>query len=77
MTLSTGKQRHHMIKSIKKIKKSRCMRQPTIWVSDQIQQKPACTVTEAGQKLEISDLGRRGIIYYPCYENKGANQLHS
>ena len=25
--------------------------------------------------LEISDLGRRGIKYYPCSENKGADQL--
>ena len=30
--------------------------------SDQIQHKPAFTVTEAGQKLEISDLRRRGIV---------------
>ena len=32
------------------------------WGSDQVQHKPACTVTEADQKLEISDLGRRGIV---------------
>ena len=30
--------------------------------SDQVQHKPGWTVTEAGQKLEISDLTRRGIV---------------
>ena len=30
--------------------------------SDLVWHKPGCTVTEEGQKLEISDLGRRGII---------------
>ena len=30
--------------------------------SDQVQHKPTCTVTEAGHKLEISDLRRRGIV---------------
>ena len=34
----------------------------TFWVSDQVQYKPACTVTEASQRLEISDLRRRGIV---------------
>ena len=41
---------------------SLCMRKPTIWVSDQVRHKPGCTVTEAGQKLEISDLRRREIV---------------
>ena len=31
-------------------------------VSDQVQHKPGCTVSEAGQKLEISDIRRRGNI---------------
>ena len=31
-------------------------------VSKQVLHKPACTVTEAGYKLEISDLSRRGIV---------------
>ena len=30
--------------------------------SDQVQHKPGCTVTEAGQKFEILDLRRRGIV---------------
>ena len=30
------------------ITKSLCMRKPTIWVSDHVQHKPGCTVTEAG-----------------------------
>ena len=38
------------------------MRKPTIWDCNQVQYKPACTVTEAGWKLEISDLRRRGIV---------------
>ena len=25
--------------------------------------------------LKISDLGSRGILYYPCSENKGADQI--
>ena len=30
--------------------------------SDQVRHKPGYTVTEAGWKLEISDLRRRGIV---------------
>ena len=41
-------------------------------VSNQVQHKPGCTVTGDGQRLEISDLGRRGIVL--CCE-KGADQL--
>ena len=29
---------------------------------DKVQHKPSCTVTEAGKKLEISDLRRRRIV---------------
>ena len=32
-----------------------------------------CTAIDDGKKLEISDLGSR--LYYPCSENKGADQL--
>ena len=42
----------------------------------QVQQKLACTVTEAGQKPEISEIRRKGL-YYLCSENKGADQLCS
>ena len=41
---------------------SMCMRKPTIWVSDQIQLKPGCTVKEDSQRLEILDLESRGIL---------------
>ena len=48
---STGKQRRHMINIDNNM--SLCARKPTIWVSDQVQHKPA---------LEILDLERRGIV---------------
>ena len=31
-------------------------------VSDQVRHKPGCTTTEDGKRLEISDLGSRGIV---------------
>ena len=31
-------------------------------VSEQVQHKPGCTVTEDGQRLEILYLSRRGIV---------------
>ena len=48
-------------------------------VSEQVRHKPACTSTENSQRLEISDLSRRGIVqlYYPSNENNGADQLRS
>ena len=33
-----------------------------ILVFDLVQHKTGCTATEDGQRLEISDLGRRGIV---------------
>ena len=55
---------------------SNWVRKPTIWASDQVLQKLACTVTEAGQKPEISDnFKKKGIVL--CRENKGADQLCS
>ena len=38
------------------------MRKPVFGVSNQVQHKPGCTATEDGKRLEISDLGRRGIV---------------
>ena len=38
------------------------MRKPVIGVSDQVQHKPGRTATESGKRLEISNLGRRGIV---------------
>ena len=42
-----------------KLKMSHTMRKP---VSEQVQHKSGCTPTEDGQRLEISDLGSRGIV---------------
>ena len=54
------------------------MRKPVFGVSDQVRHKPGCTVTEDELRLEISDLGNRGLgLYYTCSENKGADQLRS
>ena len=39
-----------------------CMTKTTIWDFDQVQHKSACTAIEDVLKLEISSLGRRGII---------------
>ena len=41
---------------------SRDARKPVLGVSDQVLHKPAGTVTEAGYKLEISNLKRREIV---------------
>ena len=41
---------------------SLCMRKPTIWVSDQVQHKPGCTVKEDDKRQEILDLESRGIV---------------
>ena len=58
---------------------SRDVRKPVFGVSNQVRHKPACAPIEDGlMKLEILDLGRRGtLLYYPCSENKGADQLSS
>ena len=39
-------------------------REPVFRVSDQVQHKLGCTVTEDGQRLEIPDLGSRRIVLY-------------
>ena len=38
------------------------VRKPVLGVSDQVRHKPGCAVTEDGLRLEISDLGSRGIV---------------
>ena len=38
------------------------VRKPVFGVSDQVRHKPGCTATEDGYRLEISDLGRKGIV---------------
>ena len=53
------------------------MKRKRLWVSDQVPHKPGCATTEDGKRLEISDLGTRGIVVYLCSDNKGADQLRS
>ena len=38
------------------------VRKPVFRVSDLVRHKPGCTVTDDGWRLEISDLGSRGIV---------------
>ena len=38
------------------------VRKPVLGVSDMVRHKADCTGTEDGYSLEISDLGRRGIV---------------
>ena len=40
------------------------MRKPVFGVSDQVPHKPGCTATEDGQRLQILDLGSRGIVLF-------------
>ena len=40
------------------------MRKTVFGVSDQVRHKPGCTATEDDKRLEISDLGSRGIVLY-------------
>ena len=42
----------------------RCEKNGLRGFPDQLRQKPDCTATEDGWRLEISDLGRRGIILF-------------
>ena len=41
---------------------SRVMRKPVFVVSDHVQHKQGYTATEDGLRLEIKDLGSRGIV---------------
>ena len=51
-------------------------RKSVFGVSDPVRHKPGCTVTEAGQRLEILNLEGKGIVKrYLCSENKGAGHL--
>ena len=38
------------------------VRKAVVGVSDEVRYKPGCTATEDGQRLEISNLGSRGIV---------------
>ena len=46
-------------------------------MSDEVPHKLAFRVTEAGQKLEISDLKEEEVLYYLSSENKGTDELCS
>ena len=48
------------------------VRKPVFGVSDQVRHKPGCTA----RGLEFWIYEGEGL-YYPCSENKGADQLHS
>ena len=39
------------------------MRKPVFEVSDQVQLKPCCTITDNGLRFEILDLGSSGIVF--------------
>ena len=38
------------------------VRKPVFGVSEQVLHKPGCTITEDSQRLQISDLGRKGFL---------------
>ena len=42
--------------------------------SDQGPHKPGCTTTKDSQRLEILNLGSRGIVLYLYNKNKGTDQ---
>ena len=54
---------HQQIQSESHKKKymSSVMRKPVFRVSARVQHKPGCTAREVGLRLEISDLGSRGM----------------
>ena len=54
---------------------SRITRKRVCRVSEQVRHKQGCTPKEDDQRLEILDLGSRGILYYLFGKNKGADQL--
>ena len=49
---------------------SRVARKPAFGVSDQVRHKPDCTATEDDQRLEISDLGSRGVVHVLSMKRK-------
>ena len=46
------------------------VRKPVVGVFDQVPHKPGCTTTEDGERLEISDLGSRGIVLIRVVKTK-------
>ena len=59
---------------------SRIARKPVLRVSDKVWHKPGCIATEDGWRLEISDLGIRGIVLSMSRKRRRwspAQSLHS
>ena len=52
----------HSIHNCHVIHLSLVVRKPVFRVSDQVRHKPVCAATEDGLRLQISDLGSRGIV---------------
>ena len=49
---------------------SRVARKSAFGVSDQVRHKPGCTATEDDQRLEIPDLGSRGVVHVLSIKQK-------
>ena len=50
------------------------VRKPVVGVSDQVPHKPGCAITKMARGLKFWIWVVEGL-YYPCSENKGADQL--
>ena len=62
MKMTSGFLMKQLIKEAVKNKMSLVVRKPVFGVSDQVQHKPGCPAIEDDYRLEISDLGSRGIF---------------
>ena len=52
------------------------IRKPVFGVSHQVQHELGFTITDDGQRPEISDFGSSGVVQCISKKNKGADQLH-
>ena len=43
---------------------SHAARKPVFQVSNQVRHEQSCMATEDGYRLEVSDLGSKGIVFY-------------
>ena len=53
-----------------------CVRKPTIWVSEQVNTNQPIQSQKQGRNLKFR-IKVEKRLYYPCRENKGADQLRS
>ena len=53
---------------------SLCMRKPTIWVSDQVDTNWPVQSQKIARSLKFW-MKEEEVLYYPCGENKGTDQL--